>query len=118
MLSAWVSTVNDRLSQGHMVLVHDAGGRGRMGLWDAVYFMLHGASAQQAIEDRYLAKALPFKGAKIGCRDGGNGQVQALAEIGQALTGVYYVPWVDQYGTTWADCPRPGYMEGWTYGGL
>jgi hypothetical protein len=111
----WISTVEARLAAGQMVLVHDAAGRGRMGFWDAVYFMFNGASAANAIEDRYLAKALPFDGAKIGCEDGGNGQVQALAEIGQIVTGVTYFPVVDEYGTTWANCARPAYMDGWDY---
>jgi hypothetical protein len=114
-LRAWIQTVEVRLAEGKLVLVHDRAGRGRMGFWDAVYFMLHGASAERAIEDRYLAKALPFTGAKIGCGDGGNGQVQALAEIGFILTGVAYTPQVDEYGTTWAGCPWPGYMNGWDY---
>jgi LysM repeat protein len=114
-LGAWIDTVNTRLAQGKIVLVHDAAGRGRMGVWDAVYVMLHGASAESAIEDRYLAKALPFTGAKIGCGDGGNGQVQALAMIGQILTGVTYYPTLDEYGTPWFGCPVPAYMADWDY---
>jgi hypothetical protein len=98
------------------VLVHDAAGRGRMGFWDAVYLMRRSMSPQQAIEGYYLAKVLHFQGAKIGCQDGGNGQVQALSEIALAISGEPYLPQVDQYGTTWQDCPRPGYMEGWNYG--
>jgi LysM repeat protein len=117
-LAAWIETVNLRLGQGQIVLVHDAAGRGRMGFWDAVYFMLRGTSAASAIEDRYLAKALPFSGAKIGCGDGGNGQVQALAEIAQILTGTAYYPAVDEYGTAWANCARPAYMAGWDYGAI
>jgi hypothetical protein len=115
-LQAWIDTVEDRLAQGEQVLVYDAGGRGRMGLWDAVYLMRQGGGAAETIEDRYLAKALPFLGAKIGCADGGNGQVQALAEIAYDLTGVSYFPQVDEYGTQWPGCPRPAYMNGWDYG--
>jgi hypothetical protein len=114
-LQAWSDTVAARLAQGQQVLVYDAGGRGRMGFWDAVYLMMHGSGAAATIEGRYLAKSLPFLGAKIGCADGGNGQVQALAEIGHALTGVRYVPQVDEYGTQWPNCPRPAYMDGWDY---
>jgi hypothetical protein len=117
-LSAWIDTVNAQLAAGQVVLVHDAAGRGRMGFWDAVYAMLNGSSAASAIEDRYLAKGYDFNGAKIGCGDGGNGQVQALAEIAQVLTGSPYYPSVDEYGTAWADCPRPGYMQGWDYGSV
>jgi LysM repeat protein len=114
-LRAWIDTVAVRLGEGKLVLVHDAAGRGRMGFWDAVFFMRNGSGAAAAIEDRYLAKALPFDGAKIGCADGGRGQVQALAEIAAILTGVAYTPTVDEYGTTWANCPRPAYMDGWDY---
>jgi hypothetical protein len=118
MLRAWMDTVSDRLAQGKVVLVYDAGGRGRMGFWDAVYLMQKGGEAATIIENRYLAKALPFNGAKLGCSDGGNGQVQALAEIGDHLTGVTYIPQVDEYGTLWANCARPAYMNGWDYGPL
>jgi hypothetical protein len=114
-LRAWIDTVAARLGEGKLVLVHDAAGRGRMGFWDAVFFMRNGSSAATAIEDRYLAKALPFDGAKIGCTDGGRGQVQALAEIAAIMTGAAYYPSVDEYGTGWADCPRPAYMDGWDY---
>jgi hypothetical protein len=114
-LRAWIDTVNSRLAEGKVVLVHDRAGRGRMGLWDAVFGMLGGATGQQAIEDRYIARAYPFDGAKIGCRNGGNGQVQALAEIAAILTGAAYTPSVDEYGTQWSNCTRPGYMAGWNY---
>jgi hypothetical protein len=86
-----------------------------MGFWDAVYWMRHGLTPPQAIEDRYLAKALDFQGAKIGCGDGGNGQVQGLSEIAQILSGQPYLPQADEYGTTWQNCPRPAYMDGWDY---
>jgi hypothetical protein len=77
--------------------------------------MMHGGAAAN-IEDRFLAKALPFKGARIGCLDSGNGQVQDLAEIGYYLTGVTYYRQIDEYGTTWPNCPQPGYMNAWDYG--
>jgi hypothetical protein len=112
---AWLDTVNSRLAEGKIVLVHDRAGRGRMGFWDAVFAMHRGASGQQAIEDRYIGRAYPFSGAKIGCGDGGNGQVQALAEISAAFTGTAYTPSVDEHGTRWANCARPGYMAGWDY---
>lgn len=115
MLANWLATVNSRLAAGDLVLVHDAAGRGRMGFWDAVYHLDRGSSAQAAVEDRYLGKVLPFSGAKIGCDDGGNGQVQALALLGQIRTGSLYYPSVDEYGTSWANCPLPSYMAGWNY---
>lgn len=116
MLDAMMDDVVARLAQGEKILVHDAAGRGRMGFWDATYLLWDGyGTAAQTIEDRYLAKALPFLGAKIGCQAGGNGQVQVLAEISQLLTGITYFPQVDEYGTTWANCVRPAYMNGWDY---
>jgi hypothetical protein len=114
-LAAWFSAVDTRLAQGRMVLVYDAGGRGRMGFWDAAYWMRAGMAPAQAIEERYIGRALPFNGAKIGCQDGGHGQVQALADIGQLLAGVSYYPPVDEWGTAWPNCPRPDYMAGWDY---
>jgi hypothetical protein len=114
-LSAWIEVVGANLEAGRVVLVHDAGGRGRMGFWDAVYGLRQGRPAAEAIEGAYLGRDYPFEGAKIGCEDGGNGQVQALAEISAAITGETYWPAEDEYGTTWADCPRPDYMAGWDY---
>jgi hypothetical protein len=114
-LSAWIEVVEANLEAGRVVLVHDAGGRGRMGLWDAVYRMRQGRPAAEAIEGAYLGKDYAFDGAKIGCENGGNGQVQALAEISAALTGTAYWPAEDEYGTAWAGCPRPDYMDGWRY---
>jgi hypothetical protein len=114
-LQSWLSTVNDRLGTGEVVLVHGAAGRGRAGFWDAVFFLVGGSSAQAAVEDRYLAKALALSGAAIGCSQGGNGQVQALAMIGGILATETYYPAVDEYGTSWANCALPGYMAGWDY---
>ena len=116
MLRTWLETVRARLEVGELVLVHDAAGRGRMGFWEAVYHMSEsGLSPQAAIDGYYLGTALPFKGARIGCQNGGNGQVQALAEIAEILSGQPYLPDVDEYGTRWEDCPRPAYMDGWDY---
>ncbi len=115
-LKQWIGTVNKRLAAGEVVLVHDAAGRGRIGFWEAVYLMYAGVSAERAIEDRYLAKRLPFDGAKIGCQNGGNGQVQALSDIAAALDGRPYLPQADEYGTRWQNCPRPDYMADWDYG--
>jgi hypothetical protein len=118
-LAQWLDTVNDKLAQGDVVLVHDAGGRGRMGFWEAVYLMAEeGLSPSAAIDGYYVGQQLPFDGAKIGCDDGGQGQVQALAEIAQAISGEAYYPAADEQGTAWADCPRPAYMEGWDYSAL
>jgi hypothetical protein len=115
LLRSWLEAVDERLAAGQVVLVHDAAGRGRIGFWEAAYLMRRGVPARQAIEERYLAKVLPFDGARIGCDDGGHGQVQALAELAAHLEGAAYYPAVDEYGTAWADCPRPAYMTGWDY---
>jgi hypothetical protein len=118
-LGEWLATVNAKLAEGKVVLVHDAAGRGRMGFWDAVYRMRYGGlSPQAAIDGYYVGTAVPFQGAKINCGNGGNGQVQALSEIAQAISGQAYYPPVDEYGNGWANCPRPAYMEGWDYSTL
>lgn len=118
-LEQWLDTVNSRLAQGQVVLVHDAAGRGRMGFWDAVYQMTEqGLDPRAAIDGYYVGAALPFTGARIGCEDGGQGQVQALADIAEAVSGQPYYPVSDEYGTAWADCPRPAYMDGWDYSTL
>jgi hypothetical protein len=116
MLDTMIDDVVARLANGEKILVHDSAGRGRMGFWDATYLLWDGyGTGAQTIEDRYLAKTLPFQGAKIGCSDGGHGQVQALAEISQILTGVTYFPQVDEDGTQWSNCVRPSYMNGWDF---
>jgi hypothetical protein len=117
-LRAWIQIVEANLEAGRVVLVHDAAGRGRMGFWDAVYAMRRGRPPAEAIEGAYLGKDFAFDGAKIGCQDGGNGQVQALAELSASLTGQAYWPAEDEYGTAWQDCPRPAYMDGWDYASL
>ena len=115
-LRAWLDTVAARLEAGDVVLVHDGAGRGRLGFWDAVYRMTNGGlSPQAAIGGYYVGTELPLDGAKIGCQDGGNGQVQALAEIAQHLGGSPYYPTIDEHDTPWENCPRPAYMDGWDY---
>jgi hypothetical protein len=115
-LAEWLAAVNTKLADGKIVLVHDAAGRGRMGFWDAVYRMRYGGlSAPAAIDGYYVGTAVPFQGAKIDCGNGGQGQVQALAEIAQAISGQPYFPAADEYGNGWANCPRPAYMDGWDY---
>jgi hypothetical protein len=114
-LQAWFETVDAQLVAGHIVLVHDSAGRGRIGFWEAAFLMRQGVPPVEAIEDRYLGYGLSFMGAKIGCEDGGNGQVQALTEISQLLSGEPYIPARDEYGTVWQDCARPDYMAGWDY---
>ena len=119
MLGQWLDTVSGKLAEGKVVLIHDAAGRGRMGLWDAVYRMTYGGlSPQAAIDGYYVGFSVPFRGAKIDCGNGGRGQVQALAEIAEALTGQPYYPPADEYGNGWANCPRPAYMQGWDYSTL
>jgi hypothetical protein len=119
MLRQWRDTVQSKLDAGQVVLIHDAAGRGRMGFWDAFYLMTErGLTPSEAIDGYYVGTALPFEGARIDCDNGGKGQVQALAEIAQAVSGQPYYPPTDEYGAAWADCPRPDYMEGWDYSTL
>jgi hypothetical protein len=114
-LREWIDTTDHYMAQGLIVLVHDGAGRGRMGYWDAVYFLLHGASAEWAIEQRFLGKGLPFEGAKLRCNSAGNGQLHTLVDIAEMLTGVVYIPRTDEWGNTWTNCPRPAYTIGWDY---
>lgn len=92
------------------VFTHDAAGRGRMGFMDGVYLLWRGWSTSDVFE-RYMNF-----GAKIDCENGGNGQIQALHEIGTLLgRGEAWPEGVDQYGNIWTNCSRPDYMLGWDY---
>lgn len=92
------------------VLTHDAAGRGRMGFMDGIYLLWKGWSTAKVFE-RYIQF-----GAKIDCENGGNGQIQALREIGLLLgRGEAWPAGTDQYGNAWSHCPRPHYMSGWNY---
>jgi hypothetical protein len=114
-LVGWITTIEAHLKQDQVVLVHDAGDGGRVGFWDAVYQMRHRLAGTDVVGDVYIGTALPFNGAAIGCDAGGNGQVHALAEMTQNISGTPFWPAVDEYGTAWADCPRPAYMAEWKY---
>lgn len=111
-LSDLLNDVVARLTRGERILVHDAGGRGRMGFWEATFLIWDGWSSREAI-DRYIAF-----GWKIDCSKGGNGQMQGINEIAATLEQPTYYPAEDQYGTPWNDCPRPQYMSGWDYGSV
>lgn len=108
-LETLMQDVVTRLEHGERILVHDAGGRGRMGFWEATFLLWDGWSAREAIE-RYLAF-----GWKIDCDKGGNGQMQGINELAAAFGQPPYYPAQDIYGTVWNNCPRPGYMAGWDY---
>ena len=114
-LVAWITHIEARLKEGQVVLVHDAGEAGRVGLWDAVYQMRHRLAAAEAVDTRYVGTALPFEGADISCAAGGNGQVQALVEMAGHLSPTDPWPTTDEHGHTWADCPRPAYMADWEF---
>ncbi len=111
-IEAMLADVAARLRRGEVVLVHDAGGRGRMGFWEAAFLLWRGWSAREAI-DRYVAF-----GWKIDCDKGGNGQMQAINELAAARGQPPYYPPRDSYGTPWGGCPRPAYMAGWSYAGM
>lgn len=114
-LAGWITTIEAHLKADQVVLVHDAGEGGRVGFWDAVYQMRHRLAGPEVVGEVYLGTALPFDGAAIGCEAGGNGQVQALAEMTGNLSGTEFWPTVDEYGTAWAGCARPAYMADWKY---
>ena len=109
-LEAMLQDVVTRLRRGERILVHDAGGRGRMGMWEATFLLWDGWSSREAME-RYVAF-----GWKIGCENGGNGQMQAMAEIAAAFGQPAYYPARDTDGRRWTNCARPSYMAGWDYG--
>jgi hypothetical protein len=110
MLQAMIHDVVARLGHGERILVHDSGGRGRMGFWEATFLMWDGWSLRETI-DRNIAF-----GWKIECAKGGNGQMQGLNEIAAAFEQPPYYPAEDSYGTAWKNCPRPTYMADWDYG--
>ncbi len=114
-LAGWITTIEAHLKLNQVVLVHDAGEGGRVGLWDAVYQMRHRLAGPEVVGGVYIGTGLPFNGAAIGCEAGGNGQVQALAEMTDNIAGTPFTPTVDEYGTAWADCPRPAYMAEWEF---
>jgi protein-tyrosine phosphatase len=92
------------------VLTHDAAGRGRMGFMDGVYLLWRGWPTARVFE-RYIEF-----GAKIDCENGGNGQIQALREIGIILgRGEAWPARKDHYRNSWNNCPRPDYMSQWDY---
>jgi hypothetical protein len=108
-LEAMLHDVVTRLRAGEHILVHDAGGRGRIGWWETAFLLWDGWPAREAME-RYIRL-----GWKIECSKGGNGQMQAINEVAIALGQPPYYPQRDSYGTAWMDCPRPHYMAGWDY---
>ncbi|MCC7358823.1 MAG: hypothetical protein IT317_05070 [Anaerolineales bacterium] len=114
-LVAWITHIEARLQEDQVVFVHDAGEAGRVGFWDAVYQMRHRLAGAEAVDTRYVGTALPFAGADITCAAGGNGQVQALAEMTGNLSGADTWPTADEHGHPWADCARPAYMADWVY---
>ncbi len=108
---AQVSEYMAFVSRHAPTFTHDSGGRGRAGVFDGIYLLWRGWPAA-AVFERYIA----FE-AKIDCANGGNGQIQALHEIGAALgRGDAWPAAPDRYGSEWAGCPRPSYMAGWDYG--
>lgn len=112
LLEGMMRDVVRRLLRGERILVHDAGGRGRLGFWEATFLMWDGWSSRAAI-DRFVAF-----GWKIECERGGNGQMQGINEVAAALGQPPYHPQHDRWGTPWAGCPRPVYMAGWDYGAI
>jgi protein tyrosine phosphatase (PTP) superfamily phosphohydrolase (DUF442 family) len=110
-VSAYLAFVDAQRRAGAPVLSHCSGGRGRVGVMEGIYLLWKGWTTVEVLS-RYVRS-----GAKIDCDNGGNGQIQALHEIGLLLArGDAWPAEADQYGNRWEHCPRPGYMDGWDYG--
>ncbi len=106
----YLEFVETQQSSQSPVFTHDAAGRGRMGVMDGVYLLTIGWSTGDVFK-RYV----DF-GAKLDCSNGGNGQVQALHEIGLVLgRGDAWPLGLDRSGRRWENCPRPHYMKSWNY---
>lgn len=124
MLQAMMEDVILRLKRGERILVHDSGGRGRMGLWETTFLLWDGWTSKDAL-DRYVAFGwklnggpgyeCPGSGIDPTDLNGSNGQYQAIQIIAQALGQPSYDPSPDTYGNVWANCPWPDYMSGWNY---
>lgn len=111
-VSEFFSFVVEQRAKSNPIFIHCAGGRGRAGTFDALYLMWR---SQEWTTQKVLERFVNF-GAKISCDNAGNGQIQAIREIGQLLgKGTAFVPSPDLHGNYWQNCPRPGYMSSWDY---
>jgi len=109
-VTEYMAFIDAHRRAGAPVLAHCAGGRGRSGTMEGIYLLWKGWTTAGVFE-RYIH----FR-AKIDCENGGNGQIQALHEIGLLLgRGDAWPERPDQYGNVWEDCPRPDYMADWDY---
>ena len=109
-VSQYLAFVDSHRRAGQPVYEHCAGGRGRAGTLEGIYLLWKGWSTADV-----LARYVRF-GAKVDCENGGNGQVQALHEIGLLLgRGDAWPDGKDSAGAVWPSCPRPAYMAGWDY---
>ena len=109
-VSQYLAFVDAHRRAGQPVYEHCAGGRGRAGTMEGSYLLWKGWTTADV-----LARYVRF-GAKIDCENGGNGQVQALHEMGLLLgRGDAWPDGKDSAGAVWPSCPRPAYMAGWDY---
>jgi len=129
-VESMLSDIVARLLAGERILVHDAGGRGRLGFWETTFLLWDGWSAQDAM-NRYVALGWKINGdsdfgAGFECPDstpdgdpgsakGSNGQFQAIRAIASALGHPPYDPSPDMYGNVWDGCRLPAYMASWDY---
>lgn len=134
MLQTMMADVVSRVKKGERILVHDAGGRGRMGLWEAAFMMWDGWTSIDAINRFDLfgwkINGVSDYGSNFACPQlddpqkgdprakGSNGQFQAIQSIAQDLGHPTHDPSPDTYGNRWANCGRPSYMLGYNYGNL
>lgn len=109
-VTEYMAFIDAHRRAGAPVLTHCAGGRGRVGTIEGIYLLWKDWSTAHVFE-RYI-----HFGAKIDCENGGNGQIQALHEIGLLLgRGDAWPEGPDRHGNVWEDCPRPDYMADWDY---
>jgi hypothetical protein len=129
-LGAMLQNVVARMRAGERILVHDSGGRGRIGMWEAAFLLWDGWRGREVME-RYVGFGWKINGVSDfgygyecpgstpdgdpASAKGSNGQFQAMQALIQARGDAPYDPSPDRYGNRWRDCGWPEYMRGWDY---
>jgi hypothetical protein len=129
-LSAILEDVVGRVRAGERILVHDAGGRGRLGFWETAFLLWDGWTSEDALA-RYVqlgwkVNGVSDFGAGYECPDtalnhdptaakGSNGQFQAIHALIESVGQPPSDPSPDLYGNRWQQCGWPAYMQGWDY---
>jgi hypothetical protein len=132
-LQTLLNDVVTRLRVGEKILLHDAGGRGRLGFWETTFLLWDGWPAPNAL-NRYTALGWKINGVSDlgpgyecpdstpdrdpGSAKGSNGQFQAMQAIVASLGQPPFDPSPDQYGNIWRGCDWPPYMADWDYSSM